>query len=358
MSRPTLKLGSYGPDVGLVQECLGATVDNDFGPQTEAAVEEFQDNYNLDDTGKVDEPTWAKMEEVFDLPPYPPMLLVPLDADVVAEIEECAEKSAVANYAWEDRGVAPIGYVKGMALAYATMYRKFHIADTTAHECARANTGDVDTDALAWYAIEFDDLDMSNDVAGVDTLRHLFVLLMGLGMRESSGRHCEGRDTSADNVSSDTAEAGLFQQSWNSRSCNTEIEKLFDEYLVGLGDEDVPQCALKAFKQDVSCSSDDWMSYGTGDGLDFQDLCKECPQFAVECAAVGLRNLRQHWGPINRKEVELIPEADELFLAVQHIIDSAEPQPLPPEPEMAVVRISTNGPVRVFVNGIEITPTS
>jgi len=38
---------------------------------------------------------------------------------------------------------------------------------------------------------------------------------MGLGMRESSGRYCEGRDRNANNVTSDTAEAGLFQMSWD-----------------------------------------------------------------------------------------------------------------------------------------------
>ena len=35
---------------------------------------------------------------------------------------------------------------------------------------------------------------MRNDVSGIDTLRHLFVLMIGLGMRELSGRYCEGRD--------------------------------------------------------------------------------------------------------------------------------------------------------------------
>jgi hypothetical protein len=62
---------------------------------------------------------------------------------------------------------------------------------------------------------------MRNDVSGIDTLRHLFVLMIGLGMRESSGRYCEGRDQSASNTSADTAEAGLFQTSWNARACCT-----------------------------------------------------------------------------------------------------------------------------------------
>jgi len=37
-------------------------------------------------------------------------------------------------------------------------------------------------------------------------------------MRESSGQYCCGRDTSEDNTTADTAEAGLFQMSWNAMS--------------------------------------------------------------------------------------------------------------------------------------------
>jgi hypothetical protein len=54
--------------------------------------------------------------------------------------------------------------------------------------------------------------------------------MMGLGMRESSGQHCEGRDMSADNVSSDTAEAGLFQMSWNASGCSTVMQTVLDQY--------------------------------------------------------------------------------------------------------------------------------
>jgi hypothetical protein len=56
------------------------------------------------------------------------------------------------------------------------------------------------------------ELGMDNSADGVDTLRHLFALQLGLGMRESSGQYCCGRDMSADNVSAETCEAGLFQQ--------------------------------------------------------------------------------------------------------------------------------------------------
>jgi hypothetical protein len=59
------------------------------------------------------------------------------------------------------------------------------------------------------------------------------------------------------------------------------------------------------------------------DGAAFQALCKSCPAFAVEAAAVGLRTIRRHWGPINRREAEIRPEAETLLLQVQKVIDSA-----------------------------------
>lgn len=358
MSRPILRLGSYGPDVGVVQTCLDVRpADNDFGNMTHDAVFVFQTENRLEADGIVGQATWNALDEQFDLPPYPPPILPPLDADTLASIAGLAKDSALARYEWDDRGQAPIGYISGMALAYATMYRKYVRGYSTAIECAKANTHDDDLDALSWYYFEFDELEMNNEKDGVDTLRHLFVLITGLGMRESSGRHCEGRDLSADNVTSDTAEAGLFQQSWNSNACNTEISKLLDEYADGL-DGYVQQCALPMFEQGVSCSSSEWESYGSGDGLQFQEECKTCPQFAVEAAAIGLRNLRQHWGPINRREVELLLEADELFMSVEELLRTIEPlPPYPgpePEPEVATVRISTTGPLRLFVNGIEV----
>jgi hypothetical protein len=93
------------------------------------------------------------------------------------------------------------------------------------------------------------------------------------------------------------------------------MQKLMDDY-----DTYPEQCHLNIFSKGVECSSGNWKCYGSGDGYEFQEMAKKCPQFAVEIAAVGLRNLRKHWGPINRHEVELRPEADEMFLKVQEYV--------------------------------------
>jgi hypothetical protein len=70
-----------------------------------------------------------------------------------------------------------------------------------AKEMALANTKDDTRDALAWYSLQFHDAGMDDSADGIDTLRHIFVLLTGLGMRETSWRYCEGRDNLALNIS-------------------------------------------------------------------------------------------------------------------------------------------------------------
>jgi hypothetical protein len=317
---PMLRVGNEGSSVVTVQTCLRARpIDGDFGPITEKAVKRFQQRQMLDVDGIVGDQTWAALERVYHLPPYPPPLPAPLDQATIDAITRTAMASRIARYDWQDRGGAPAGYTKGMAVAYSTVYRKWLANEPIVRQMARANTHNDDVDALAWYAGIFNHLGMRNEVDSVDTVRHLFVLLLGLGMRESSGRYCEGRDQSAENVEPDTAEAGLFQTSWNISSTTTDMEKLMDEYSVGT---DPPQCLLSIFREGVDCDAQDFENFGgpSDQGYVYQGKAKSCPQFAVEMTALGLRKLRQHWGPINRQEAEVRREADEMFAAVQELV--------------------------------------
>jgi hypothetical protein len=62
--RATLRLGSAGPDVGYLQRMLGGIkADNDFGPKTQLAVKAFQKKAGIEQTGVVDQPTWAALIE-------------------------------------------------------------------------------------------------------------------------------------------------------------------------------------------------------------------------------------------------------------------------------------------------------
>jgi hypothetical protein len=238
-------------------------------------------------------------------------------AGPIDQITQIAGASNIASFSWKDRGVAPPGYIKGMALVYARTYCKLKAGDAAAVEMAKANTGDADHDAIAWYSDVFAAADMNNDDAGADTLRHLFVLLIGLGMRESSGKYCEGRDRSASNTSAETAEAGLFQTSFNARSASPLLPELFAQYSAN------PNGFIQVFREGIRCSAADLENFGSGDGMEFQRLSKECPAFAAEFAAVGLRNIRKHWGPINRKGAEVRPECDQMLSQVQDAVDAS-----------------------------------
>jgi hypothetical protein len=240
----------------------------------------------------------------------------PADA-ILGQITGLAGSSAAAQYPWKDRGRAPLGYTKGMAVAFARVYCKLRAGDAAAQDMAKADTGQPRSDALSWYAPEFQALGLRNDVDGADTLRHLFVLLIGLGMRESSGKHCEGRDMSENNQTGETAEAGLFQVSFNARSASPLLPQLFDTYLANQSG------FVDIFHQGVSCSAANLKNWGSGDGVEFQRLSKACPAFAAEFAAVGLRRIRRHWGPINTKKTEVLRDCDTLLRGVQDIVDAS-----------------------------------
>ena len=331
-TRPTIRQGDEGEHVVTVQECLqpeAGLVDGDFGPRTEDAVRKFQVREALEVDGIVGPMTWDALDSVYGLPPYigplPVGLPPPLSPELVSKICALAMASPVAEFNWPDRGMMPPGYTKGMCLTYAGVVMRWHSHDSAATEMAKANTHNSDKDVLSWYAGKFEELGFSNDEAGLDTLRHLWMLIHGLGPCESSGRHCEGRDTSVPvgyyGDPSTTTEAGMFQTSWDAHSCSNEIDKLFDTWSPSLElERGFPQCYLDTFREGVSCSSTAWECYGSGDGYTHQELSKACPPYHAEMTAIGLRNLRKHWGPVGRYEVTLNPDVDTLYQAIEKLL--------------------------------------
>src|SRR5262249_6912841 len=147
----------------------------------------------------------------------------------------------------------------------------------------------TDRDALAWYAEKFSAVGMNNAFLGVSTLRHLFVLLIGLGVRESNGNYCQGMDPTARYGGAQTADAGLFSTTYNSMMASPLLTEVFKYYLTRpLGFEDI-------FSDGAKCSTLDLQTLGANaakapsDAERFQQLSKGCPAFAAEYAAVGLR---------------------------------------------------------------------
>jgi hypothetical protein len=296
--------------------------DGDFGPTTYDNVIRYQRSRGLEADGICGSATWESLYSHAPPVPLPPLPPGALTAEQQAVIIRIANGSEIADYSWHDRGVAPTGFTQGMALAFGQTYKKWKADHPAALEMSEARTNS-DKDALNIYRDEFDELDMSNERNGADTLRHLYALMLGHGMRESSGKYCEGRDQSASNVQSDTAEAGLFQTSYNAHSASDpEFDNLMDEYLMGLSPGYVD-----SFSEGVSCSASDFECFGSPEerGYQFQKLCKEAPAFAAESAALTLRHLANHFGPIVRKESELRHEADQMLRLVQDYVDESEP---------------------------------
>jgi peptidoglycan hydrolase-like protein with peptidoglycan-binding domain len=311
---PTIKKGDNNAAVAELQKALGVLIaDGDFGGITETWVKAFQAACGLKADGIVGDITWDEVDELnarvaMGGPRLPPGL--------TDQIVKLAEGSDIQEYLWPDRGMTPPGFIPGMALCFAYVMQQFEEGDDAATVMCKAQ-GSPDKDALAWYAAEFKKLGMSNARAGVETLRHLFVMMIGLGPRESSARYVEGRDLSAGSSStqSDTCEAGLFQTSWNIKGGSSAIAPLLPDFW------DNPNGFREQFKLDVNPTADNLNSYGSGDGVRYQWLSRFCPLFHVMVTGVGMRTLRQHWGPINRREVTLKKEADQLLKDVQALVE-------------------------------------
>jgi uncharacterized protein (TIGR02594 family) len=321
--RPTLERGDSDPDVVDLQRMIPNftdVIDGDFGPATEDNVLRYQQTRGLAIDGIVGQETWSALYA--DKPPIPPPAPPPgaLTLEQQAAIRRIASESPIASYLWRDRGQAPRGYTQGMALSFAQDYLRLIAEHPAVVKFTRARQNS-DKDALNLYAADYRRIGAaSNESGGLNVLINLYALMLGSGMRESSGKHCCGRDKSASNVTSDTAEAGLFQTSYNAAGAsNPEFDDVMNEFTREHG-----YCYLEVFAEGVSCSESDWDCYGSGRGFQFQQLCKNCPMFAVETHALTLRSLCNHYGPVIRHEVELKSEALDLFEAVEAYMRTQE----------------------------------
>lgn len=247
---------------------------------------------------------------------------LPSSSVSLKELTSIAGGSSCAKYSWTGRGKAPAGYIKGMALTYAKAV--CHLADSANTIVAKSRSLPESSsdrfDALSWYNSNFMRAGMPNDVSGGGTLRHAYALLIGLGMRESSGAYCCGRDMSASFSSSDTAEAGAFQSSWGARLRSIELSKLFQKYSASSSG-----CFLEVFKEGASCRAGDAKNWGTGDGEKFQALSKSCPAFAAEYAAVLIRlsgGTRGEYGPLRTKAAEIKSECDEMLQGIEKAVNA------------------------------------
>lgn len=228
-----------------------------------------------------------------------------------SRIVDIAARSDCARHRWNERGHAPVGYIKGMALMYAKSFCESKGSPSMA-VTAMKQALQAGQDSLVQYQDELvrSGVDVNSDI---ERLRALYTLGIGQGMRESSGNTTEGRDIKAKRPSAQTAEAGLFQTSFDSLGKSPALPKLLEQYRANTG-----ACLLEIFKEGIPRVITRPV-FGTGPGAEFQRFTRECPACATEYALVLLRVNRRHFGPINRKETEFFQPCNEMLKQVEAV---------------------------------------
>jgi len=214
-------------------------------------------------------------------------------------LTEIADTSLCARYKFKNRSVAPKSYVRGMVKMYARQ-----LCGMGSEFIKSSGYYDSRKDVLSWYNLQAGELST-------------FTILHGLGMRESSGKHCTGRDRSANWVKASNAEAGLFQVAYVSRVFNhQEFSRIYEEYKTGK-----KSCLLETFSKGVNCRSHDAKTWGNGEGTVYQKLSKNCPAFAVEWGSVLIRSQMRHFGPLIRKEAEYLKSCENMYKSVEKLVN-------------------------------------
>jgi hypothetical protein len=208
-----------------------------------------------------------------------------------------------SNYSWKNRGKAPLSYMNGMSLMYAKQVCNKGTGFIKTHKVSGKNTLNRPyEDGLAYYGIAGNQL-------------NTYTFLIGLGMRESSGKYCVGRDRSQNFTKSDNAEAGLFQMAYVARVFNKELAPLYEKYKSG-----ELSCELNTFNQSsIKCTTYDASIFGSGEGAKWQRLMKTCPAASAQWAAILIRSQLRHFGPIKRREVEFKTQCRDMLREVEAV---------------------------------------
>jgi len=233
----------------------------------------------------------------------------------VAAISAMADASVCSKRQWAGRGLAPKQYIRGLVATYAKAVCNPNRPDVV----FVGNSQVGSNDALSWYGSILQSK-LGKTTTGLTTVRQLYTLLAGLGMRESSGMYCTGRDMSSGFSSAATAEAGLFQTSYGAHTRSTLMDNLFNQYRASKAG-----CVISQFTTSLTCSAADLKNWGdaTDPGYIWQQLSKQCPAFATEYAAVLLRlngGLNGEWGPLRTKAAEVVPECYSMFGSVDSYV--------------------------------------
>lgn len=80
---------------------------------------------------------------------------------------------------------------------------------------------------------------------------------------------------------------------------------------------------MEVFREGVAVRSGELTGFGTTRGGLFRRFCILEPALGAEVAALGVRKRRRHFGPINRHEVTLNRDCDQLLQDVQRAVDNS-----------------------------------
>jgi hypothetical protein len=316
------KSGERGTHVETLQQTLTSLgfstngVDGIFGGGTASAITKFQQSKGLPRTGVLDSQTLEQLD----------LTIKPgIDDNPETAIIDIIDRSTIATTQWANRGRAVWGYYHGMALMFAALYTRLKKGDPIVQAMARPLAANG-PDAL----LKFDDYFkaiglLNNGPNDEDRLRHLFVLMMGLGVMESNGKYSEGIDKKRNNDEGETTEAGLFQTSYNVRhSVGNPAKSLLAQIFTRYSATDRPKGFVSYFAKGFEYNQT--KDYGTGDAQAFQRLSKDCPAFTVEYTAVALRSVTNHWAPVKLKgdpkeELQIKMEVNEILRRVQAYVD-------------------------------------
>lgn len=232
-----------------------------------------------------------------------------LDGEAITlhgKLHDIALSSECASSPHDEQGKPPKSFLRGITLSFA---RAVCHPGEKAVQIASQPVGSASVDFLAHYGL--------NPATHQERLATTYSLLVGSAARESSWRWCVGKDPGASNTTAETCEAGLYQTSWNSRAASPALTDLFRKFQASK-----QGCFAVEYRGATTCSEANLKNWGTGEGVAFQLLTKECPGFASEYHAVMVRVRRTHYGPINAKKSLVKPECTAMFRKIRAAVEA------------------------------------
>lgn len=225
------------------------------------------------------------------------------------QINKIVVGSSCSKYAFGNRGPAPKGYLKGVVVSYARTLCLYNSPNKTYAGAIGKVLGTDAADALTHYGFNAD--------TGGERIKQTYTLLIGLGLRESSGQYGTGWDRSKlpeIQPSANNSETGLFQVSYDNNSKMPDSAALYLTYKA-----QPDKCSLDIFKEGASAVQQDFVGKPSA-GYDFQYFMRYCPALQVDYAAAGIRVNRKQWGPLNRKEAEYYKPCEQMLSQVEAVL--------------------------------------